>query len=202
MQHRTLPEPPLTVVESLVSHLSGIHPALDKVVAGLAELATLQASPAATGTILAALAGNCDNRDVLDLLGRVIAHLGDPASNAGLRAIPAERGQRVRSVTAEWWSYMADCSPRELIYEASWDTDPVTLPVTAGRGAPMPAADALRIAEILVADGLTNPDAITHADMDAAADLAGIDRADSDIERYAIRAAITAVTTSCEGEAR
>lgn len=196
MQHRTLPDPPMTAADDLVSHLTGLHPALDKIVAGFGELATLQASPTTTGAILAALAGGCDNRDVLDLMGRAIAHLGDPADNAGLRAIPAARGQRVRSLTAEWWAYMADCSPRELIYEASWDTDPVTLPVTVGRGAPMSAAEAARVAEVLVADGLTDPDAITHADMDAAADLAGVERPDCDVERHAIRAAVTAVTTA------
>lgn len=56
----------------------------------------------------------------------------------------------------------------------------------------MNAYDAYRTARILAADGRTDSDAVTHADMDAAADLAGAPRPSSD-DRHTIRTAIDAI---------
>ncbi|MFD7185542.1 hypothetical protein ACFV90_36970 [Streptomyces sp. NPDC059904] len=57
----------------------------------------------------------------------------------------------------------------------------------------MTALDAYRTARFLADDGRHDPDAVTHADMDTAADLAGANRPTNDNDRHSIRAAIDAI---------
>ena len=118
---------PLAILDEIVDTLSGAHPALTRAVEAIAELHTAQLPPDQTAIVLTSLVAGPDGIDLLDLIGRVVAHLGDPASNAGLRALPASRGRDIRLHTGEWHSFMTECAPRELIYEASWDADPSTL---------------------------------------------------------------------------
>ncbi|MFE2710532.1 hypothetical protein ACFXKI_00725 [Streptomyces mirabilis] len=61
----------------------------------------------------------------------------------------------------------------------------------------MTALDAYLTARTLAADGCHDSDAVTHADMDAAADLAGARRPAGSDDRHTVRAALDAI-----GEAR
>lgn len=57
----------------------------------------------------------------------------------------------------------------------------------------MTAYDAYRTATVLAAHGRTDSDAVTHADMDAAADLAGANRPGTADDRHTVRAALDAL---------
>ena len=113
-------------IQAIVDQLLGMHPELDKAVLALAELATVQADPTTTSTLLVALGGGAGATDLIDLVGHVVSHLGDPASNSGLRELSAARGRDIRSHTREWASYAGDYMPHELLLEAAWDADPTT----------------------------------------------------------------------------
>lgn len=58
----------------------------------------------------------------------------------------------------------------------------------------MTPLDAYETAVALADHGLT-PDAATHADLDAAADHAGVDRAATPDDRHLVRDALHAITT-------
>lgn len=57
----------------------------------------------------------------------------------------------------------------------------------------MTAYDAYLTAQALAEHGLTDPDAVTHADMDAAADHTGAQRPTTSGDRHAIRTALDAI---------
>ncbi|MFH8926339.1 hypothetical protein ACH4D4_04720 [Streptomyces pristinaespiralis] len=57
----------------------------------------------------------------------------------------------------------------------------------------MSAYDAYLTAQALAADGRTDSDAVTHADIDSAADLAGTQRPASQDDRHAVRIALDAI---------
>lgn len=61
------------------------------------------------------------------------------------------------------------------------------------------ACKAARTAAVLIRDGHTDGDQVTHADMDAAADLADVARPNSDTTRHAIRAALNEPITFDDG---
>lgn len=48
-------------------------------------------------------------------------------------------------------------------------------------------------ARVLAGDGHTDPDAVTHADIDTAADIAGVDRPTSSDDWHTVRAALEAI---------
>lgn len=58
----------------------------------------------------------------------------------------------------------------------------------------MTAYDAYRTAQALASDGFTASDTATTADVDAAADLAGVDRPATTDERHVVRLALDALT--------
>ncbi|WP_098007888.1 hypothetical protein [Streptomyces sp. sk226] len=58
----------------------------------------------------------------------------------------------------------------------------------------MTAYDAYLTARLLAASGRTDTDAVTTADMDAAADMAGADRPGSGHGRQTVRLALDAIT--------
>lgn len=60
---------------------------------------------------------------------------------------------------------------------------------------PVTAYDAYLTARTLAADGRTDPDTVTHADMDTAADLAGACRPADTGDRHTIRIALDAIGT-------
>lgn len=57
----------------------------------------------------------------------------------------------------------------------------------------MTAYDAYRTGLALAEHGLLDSDAVTHADMDAAADHAGASRPADSIDRHAVRTALDAI---------
>jgi hypothetical protein len=56
------------------------------------------------------------------------------------------------------------------------------------------AYDAYRTAQALAANGHTTSDAVTHADLDTAADYAGANRPDTADDRHVVRLALDAIT--------
>jgi hypothetical protein len=52
---------------------------------------------------------------------------------------------------------------------------------------------AYRTALVLADSGRTDSDAVTHADIDVAADLAGVQRPDGSDDRHAVRIALDAI---------
>lgn len=57
----------------------------------------------------------------------------------------------------------------------------------------MNAGDAYRTAQFLADDGRTDSDAVTHADIDMAADLAGAARPETSDDRYTVRLALDTI---------
>ena len=57
----------------------------------------------------------------------------------------------------------------------------------------MTAYDAYRTARVLADNGRTDSDAVTHADMDTAADLAAAPRPASPDDRHTVRLALDAI---------
>ena len=57
----------------------------------------------------------------------------------------------------------------------------------------MTTDDAFRTAEFLAEEGRTDSDAVTHADMDQAADLAGAVRPTTSDDRHAVRLALDTI---------
>ena len=57
----------------------------------------------------------------------------------------------------------------------------------------MTAYDAYRTAVVLAENGHTDVDAVTHADIDAAADYAGADRPTDSNDRHTIQTALAAI---------
>ena len=59
----------------------------------------------------------------------------------------------------------------------------------------MTAYDAYRTAALLAEEGRTDSDAVTRADIDQAADLAGAHRPETSDDRHTVRIALDAITT-------
>lgn len=57
----------------------------------------------------------------------------------------------------------------------------------------MTPLDAYNTARVLANHGFTDPDAVTVADMDAAADYAGVDRPTGSDDRWVVRLALEAI---------
>ncbi|MDR3036167.1 MAG: hypothetical protein LBV78_24255 [Kitasatospora sp.] len=57
----------------------------------------------------------------------------------------------------------------------------------------MNAGDAYRTAQFLADDGHLDSDAVTHADIDMAADLAGAARPETSLDRHAVRLALDTI---------
>lgn len=116
-------------IKRLAEQHIAIHPALDNVIDSLLELAAVQANGDKAGTILSALAGDCaGGGTVLDLVGYIIEHLGNPATNRALTTdVPAERLYRIQESTAEFTDYARLYLPHDLVNESVWDLNPTTI---------------------------------------------------------------------------
>lgn len=57
----------------------------------------------------------------------------------------------------------------------------------------MSTHDAYRTAKVLADNGHTDSDAVTHADIDTAADIAGVARPASSTDRHTVRGALDAI---------
>ncbi|WP_331719519.1 hypothetical protein OG693_39585 (plasmid) [Streptomyces sp. NBC_01259] len=107
----------------------GCHPALDNAIDSLLVLATVQADGDTSSAILAGVAGDCSgDGTLLNLIGHIIKHLGDPASNRALTVdVPADRLRRIQEATAEFTEYAQTYLPHELVNESIWDLSPTAL---------------------------------------------------------------------------
>jgi hypothetical protein len=106
----------------------GVHPALDSIIDGLLQLATLQANGDKTSAVLCGLAGNSSGGNVMNLLSYVIAHLGHPGSNLALTTdVPASRLRDIEYNTREFAKYLELYVPCEHVDEAVWDLNPTAL---------------------------------------------------------------------------
>lgn len=103
----------------------GVHPALDTVIDGLLQLATLQANGDKTSALLNSIASDTSGGDVFSLIAYVIAHLGHPGSNTALTVdVPASRLRDIEYNTREFARYIELYLPREHVDEAVWDLNP------------------------------------------------------------------------------
>lgn len=117
-------------LETRIAELTGIYPAVDKILDGISDLAGLISSPERTAIALMALAGdrNGDNNDVIGLLAETLVRLTDQRTNPGLAAIPAARQHDIRDRATEFAAYVRDFLPRDLVVWTTWDLDPTTIP--------------------------------------------------------------------------
>lgn len=118
-------------LQTRINELTGIYPAIDKILDGISDLAGLIATPERTAIALMALAGDPNGHDVIGLLADTLVRLTDQASNPGLAAIPAVRQQDIRERTAEFAAYVRDFLPRDLVVWTTWDLNPSTIPTSA-----------------------------------------------------------------------
>jgi hypothetical protein len=107
----------------------GFHPVLDNAIDSLLQLATVQADGDQSSAILTGVAGDCSGGGtLLDLIGHIVKHLGDPASNRALTTdVPAERLRRIQEATAEFTEYAQRYMPHDLVNESIWDLNPSTV---------------------------------------------------------------------------
>lgn len=133
MQNRTEPAPETGTqtpedLQTRITELAGVYPAIDKILDGISDLAGLIAAPERTAVALMALAGDENGRDVIGLLADTLVSLTDQAVNPGLAAIPAARQHDIRERVTEFAAYVHDFLPRELVLWTSWDLDPTSVP--------------------------------------------------------------------------
>jgi hypothetical protein len=103
--------------------LTGYGPAAAKVIEGLLEMATAPKTAKQSSDLLILLGGSPDGLDLLGLVAAVAQHLGDPATNPGLRELTPRRAQQIRSLTRQYAAYDADFAPRDLLAEAAGAAD-------------------------------------------------------------------------------
>lgn len=133
MQHRT--ETPAAAgtqtpagLQTRIDELTGIYPAVDKILDGISDLAGLISTPERTAVALMALAGSPQGNDVIGLLADTLVRLTDQSTNPGLTAIPAARQHDIRERTQEFAAYVRDFLPRDLVVWTTWDLDPTSIP--------------------------------------------------------------------------
>lgn len=115
-------------LQTRITELAGVYPAIDKILDGISDLAGLIAAPERTAVALMALAGDQNGHDVIGLLADTLVQLTDQSSNPGLAAIPAARQQDIRERVTEFAAYVHDFLPRELVVWTTWDLDPSSVP--------------------------------------------------------------------------
>ena len=133
MQHRTEPTTASGTqtpagLQTRIDELTGIYPAVDKILDGINDLAGLISTPERTAVALMALAGDPDGRDVIGLLADTLVRLTDQASNPGIATVPAARQHDIRERTQEFAAYVRDFLPRDLVVWTTWDLDPSSIP--------------------------------------------------------------------------
>jgi hypothetical protein len=80
--------------------LRGFGPGIDMILDGLKWIALRAHTAHTTNNHIAVLGGNCPS--VTNLIAEVIARLGDPAQNPGLRDLSADRQDTVRRLTRQY----------------------------------------------------------------------------------------------------
>jgi hypothetical protein len=113
----TVPAFPSQITD-LVDDLTGFHPALDRAVQALEDLAAADLDADRSQSVVAALGGLCDG-SVSTLLGLVLRHIADPDTNPALADLPAKRKQALRRLGAEYAAGADDWHQQALASEAS-----------------------------------------------------------------------------------
>ncbi|MFF3547070.1 hypothetical protein ACFYXD_35195 [Streptomyces platensis] len=105
--------------------LSSTLAPIAKIVEGYMELATGTWTADQTSFIFAVLGGFGvgGDPDVEHLKALVVQHIGDPATNPGLRELTPRRAHAIRSLTRQYAAYDADFAPRGLLAEAAGAAD-------------------------------------------------------------------------------
>ena len=99
----------LAQIQELAYDLTGFHPALDRAVSGLVELATATLDADQSQSAVAALGGLADG-SLATLLGLTVRHLANPDTNAALADLPTDRKQALRRLGAEYTAAISgDC---------------------------------------------------------------------------------------------
>lgn len=105
-------------IADLMDALTGFHPALDRAVSALAELAVADLDADQSQTAVAAL-GGLEEGHFATLLGLVVRHIASPDTNPALADLPDERKQTLRRLGAEYAAAMDDEHTKSLASEAS-----------------------------------------------------------------------------------
>jgi hypothetical protein len=113
----TVPAVP-TQITDLVDALTGFHPALDRAVLALEDLAAADLDADRSQSVVAALGGLTDGH-MATLLGLVLRHIANPDTNRALAGLPEDRKQTLRRLGAEYAAAISDTYPTDLASEAS-----------------------------------------------------------------------------------
>lgn len=105
-------------IADLVDTLTGFHPALDRAVSALAELAVADLTADQSQTAVAAL-GGLEGGHVATLLGLVVRHIASPDTNPALTDLPDARKQTLRRLGAEYAAGIDDRDLTQIASEAS-----------------------------------------------------------------------------------
>ena len=120
----TITEPIVTApavpshITDLVDTLTGFHPALDRAVQALEDLAAADLNADQSQSAVAALGGLCDG-SFATLVGLVVRHIADPDANPALVGLPADRKQTLRRLGAEYAAGADDWRQQALASDAS-----------------------------------------------------------------------------------
>lgn len=91
----------LAQIQDLAYDLTGFHPAVDRAVAALEELATASLDADQSQSAVAVLGGLADG-SLATLLGLVVRHIANPDTNPALADLPTDRKQQLRRLGAEY----------------------------------------------------------------------------------------------------
>ncbi|MFI0822218.1 hypothetical protein ACH4TX_41720 [Streptomyces sp. NPDC021098] len=124
--------PPLDEdLEEMFAELAGGGPSLGKVLAGLREIALTRHDVDGTQTQLLSLAGAEPN--VVDLIARIVARLGDSTTNPALRELTDTQQTRLQKLTSAY-AHLTDhhqlsalVSETGLVIQGDDDSDDATL---------------------------------------------------------------------------
>lgn len=105
-------------IADLADDLTGFHPALDRAVAALAELAVSELDIDRSQTAVAALGGLTDG-SFATLLGLVVRYIASPDHNPALADLPDARKQTLRRLGAEYAAALDDSYVGQIAAEAS-----------------------------------------------------------------------------------
>lgn len=111
-------------IADLMDVLTGFHPALDRAVSALGELALADLTADQSQTAVAAL-GGLEDGHFATLLGLVVRHIASPEMNPALVGLPDDRKQTLRRLGAEYAAAIDSLDMTELASEASAAIDGV-----------------------------------------------------------------------------
>lgn len=94
-------------IADLMDDLTGFHPALDRAVAALGDLAVADLNIDRSQSAVAALGGLADG-SFATLLGLVLRHIASPDHNPALIDLPEDRKQTLRRLGAEYAAAIDD----------------------------------------------------------------------------------------------